>query len=182
MAAIPVENHGNWLFAKRSKNHSTLACNCESRKVCKSMTTATNEKSGENQEDDSISRPTRVAPRIKSAPKIRQLYWCDFWSDAMLPEMWKTRPVIVLSHKNTLHGPCLIVPTSTDPGNVNDRWACKLPRINGCRESWAICNQPTTVSVSRLSQFAGRIPLLDRQAFNEVHALVLKWIPSLQTA
>ncbi len=38
-------------------------------------------------------------PRIIAAPKIRQLYWCDFWCDAQLPEMWKTRPVIVVSYR-----------------------------------------------------------------------------------
>ena len=63
----------------------------------------------------SSNKPPWVAPRIKAAPKIRQIYWCDYWQDARLPEMWKTRPVIVVSYKNTLTGPCLVVPVSTDP-------------------------------------------------------------------
>jgi mRNA interferase MazF len=70
-------------------------------------------------------KPQRVQPRIIAAPKIRQLYWCDFWQDAMLPEMWKTRPVIVVSYKNALYGPCLVVPTSTDPQTDNP-WAHRL--------------------------------------------------------
>jgi len=45
--------------------------------------------------------PPRVQPRIKAAPKHGQIYWCDFWLDAQLPEMWKTRPVVVVSYKNT---------------------------------------------------------------------------------
>jgi len=52
------------------------------------------------------NKPLWVPPRIKAAPKIRQIYWCDYWKDARLPEMWKTRPIIVVSYKNTLTGPC----------------------------------------------------------------------------
>ena len=121
--------------------------------------------------------PQKVAPRIKAAPKIRQIYWCDFWRDAQLPEMWKTRPVIVLSYKNTLHGPCLVVPLSTVPHDAADLWACKLSfQIDGVT-SWAICNQPSTVAPSRFSQFGGKIPVLPIADFNEVLARVLKWLP-----
>jgi mRNA interferase MazF len=130
--------------------------------------------------DDAQDKPPRIQPRIRSAPKIRQIYWCDFWRDAILPEMWKTRPVIVLSHKATLYGPCLVVPTSTDPDNEHNQWAYRLPLIDGCRQSWAICNQPVTVSTSRLSQFGGRIPVLAQEHFDKVHGLVLKWIPALR--
>jgi mRNA interferase MazF len=70
-------------------------------------------------------RPPRIAPRIVGAAKIRGLYWCDFWQDAQLPEMWKTRPVIVVSYRNTLYGPCTVVPTSADP-QVGNPWADKL--------------------------------------------------------
>ena len=65
------------------------------------------------------NKPPWVPPRIKAAPKIRQIYWCDYWKDARLPEMWKTRPVIVVSYKNTLTGPCLVVPVSTEPQDNN---------------------------------------------------------------
>ena len=70
-------------------------------------------------------RPPKVQPRIIAAPKLRQLYWCDFWRDAQLPEMWKTRPVIVVSYKSGLHSPCLVVPTSTEPQGSNP-WAVVL--------------------------------------------------------
>ncbi len=83
--------------------------------------------------------------RISAAPKIRQVYWCDFWVDARLPEMWKTRLSSSFSYKNTLYGPCLVVPTSTDPQEGNPwahRFSCDLRRV----QSWAVCNQPATVS------------------------------------
>ena len=70
-------------------------------------------------------QPPRVRPRIIAAPKIRQLHWCDFWRDAHLPEFWKTRPVVVVSYKNLLHGPCLVVPCSTESQDRNP-WAYML--------------------------------------------------------
>jgi mRNA interferase MazF len=123
-------------------------------------------------------KPSWVPLRITTAPKIRQIYWCDFWKDARLPEMWKTRPVIIVSYKNTLHGPCLIIPTSTDPQDDN-RWAHKLSidiQHNGV-QSWAICNQLSTISPSRLSQFNGKIHLLPIEDFNQVLDLVQIWVP-----
>jgi mRNA interferase MazF len=61
-----------------------------------------------------VNKPPWVPPRIKAAPKIRQVYWCDLWRDARLPEMWKTRPVIVVSYKNTLTGACLVLPVQAN--------------------------------------------------------------------
>ncbi len=123
-------------------------------------------------------KPPFITPRILAAPRIRQIYWCDFWKDARLPEMWKTRPAIVVSYKNTLHGPCLIVPTSTTPQD-NNKWAYKLSMDiegNGV-QSWAICNQPSTVSPSRFTQFKKKIPVLPEHDFNEVLDRLVKWLP-----
>jgi mRNA interferase MazF len=129
-------------------------------------------------EADKPARPPWVQPRIIAAPKIRQIYWCDFWQDAHLPEMWKTRPVIVVSYKNTLHGPCLVIPTSTEPENARNPWASKLSiKVEGTFDSWAICNQPSTVAPSRFSQFKGKIPLLPEGDFNKVLELLRKWLP-----
>jgi mRNA interferase MazF len=123
-------------------------------------------------------KPAWVQPRIKSAPKIRQIFWCDFWRDAHMPEMWKTRPVIIISYKNRLHGPCLVVPTSTQPQDT-DPWSHKLSvRIDGARDSWAICNQPSTVAPSRLSAFPVPIPVLPKADFNAILDLLLKWLPT----
>ncbi len=122
--------------------------------------------------------PPRVKARIIAAPKIRQLYWCDFWRDAQLPEFWKTRPVLVVSYRNSLHGPCLVLPTSTDPQDGNP-WARKLSiKPDGRSESWIICNQPSTVAPSRLSQFKGKIPRLSEPEFDEILALLLRWMPT----
>jgi mRNA interferase MazF len=117
-------------------------------------------------------KPPWVKPRIIAAPKIRQIYWCEYWQDARLPEMWKRRPAIVVSYKNTLHGPCLVVPTSTDPENATNVWAQRLSiALEGDNVvSWAICNHPATVSPSRFIQFNQGMLLLPKADFNEVLA------------
>jgi mRNA interferase MazF len=127
---------------------------------------------------EEFNKPTWVSPRITAAPKIRQIYWCDYWKDARLPEMWKTRPVIVVSYKNTLHGPCLVVPTSTEPQN-NNPWAHRLSiSIEGDGvTSWAVCNHPATMSPSRFKQFNKGTPLLQKAEFNQMLELLMKWLP-----
>ena len=115
--------------------------------------------------------PPKVRPRIIAAPKLRQLYWCDFWRDAQLPEMWKTRPVIVVSYK-----PCLVVPPSTEPQGANP-WAVELSSSIDGQRSWAVCNQPSTIAPSRLSQVKGRIPLISEADFNQILARLLAWLP-----
>ena len=122
-------------------------------------------------------RPPKVQPRIIAAPKLRQLYWCDFWRDAQLPEMWKTRPVVVVSYRNGLRSPCTVVPTSTEPQSTNP-WAVELSSSIDGQRSWAVCNQPSTIAPSRLSQVKGKIPLISEADFNQILARLIAWLPT----
>jgi len=120
--------------------------------------------------------PRRVQPRIIAAPKHGQIYWCDFPLDAQLPEMWKTRPVVVLSYKNSLHGPCLVVPTTTEPQGSSP-WAWGLSVSIDGRRSWVVCNHLYTVAPSRLSQVRGKIFRVTNTEFNEILKRVTAWLP-----
>jgi mRNA interferase MazF len=95
--------------------------------------------------------PPRVRPEVIGAPKIRQMYWCRLPKDAELPELWKVRPVIIISYRNTLSGHVTVIPTTTVAQHGNE-WAYKLTTDLG-RPSWAICDKPLTVAVSRLQRF-----------------------------
>ena len=133
--------------------------------------------------NDVSAAPPCVAPKIHAAPKIRQIYWCSFWTDVILPEMHKKRPVVIISHKNTLYGPCLVLPTSTDPQEGKSaEWAYKLSiRPDGSSDTWVVCNHLYTVSPSRLEPLHGPvIPRLPEDEFNEILAKALKWLPSLR--
>ena len=122
--------------------------------------------------------PPRVAPRLKAAPKIRNLYWCDFPEDAQLPEFWKRRPVIIVSRKRALHGAVTVIPCSTDPQDDNE-WAVKIKTSIDKRESWAICDKPCTVAVSRLLPHSGAVPRLPQDEFALVLGKLLEWLPAL---
>ena len=126
-------------------------------------------------EDD---KPARIKPRLLAAPKIRGLYYCDFWKDAQLPEFWKTRPVVVISFKNTLFGPCTVIPTSTDPQEGNP-WAHQFSVQFDGVQSWAVCNHPVTVAPSRLSQFKGQIPRVPEADFQAILGHLFRWLPKL---
>ncbi len=123
-------------------------------------------------------KPPKIQPRIKSAPKIRQLYWCDFPADAHLPEFWKRRPVIVLSKTATLHGAVVVVPCSTD-ADQDPRLAVPLRTTIDGRAAWAICDKPTTVAVSRLVASHGEIRRMPQDEFEEVLARVLDLLPKV---
>ncbi|MFO1141542.1 MAG: type II toxin-antitoxin system PemK/MazF family toxin [Amaricoccus sp.] len=128
------------------------------------------------------SGPRRLLPRIKAAPRIRQLYWCDFGCDVILPEMHKERPVVIISFKNTLHGHCLVLPTSTDPQEGESaQWAHKLSlKPDGARDSWVVCNHLYTVSTARLAPLAGKaIPRLNEAEFNQILSKTMAWLPRL---
>ena len=128
-----------------------------------------------------MDRPPRKVVRIKSAPKIREFFWCDFWADAQLPEMWKTRPVLILSFRNRLFGTCTVIPLSTDGDNAGDPWAVESPiELHAGRKSWLVCNQPGSVAVSRLTAFKAT-PRLSEAQFHPILTRVLEWLPKLPT-
>lgn len=120
--------------------------------------------------------PPKVPPRVVGAPKIRQLYWCDFPQDAQLPEFWKRRPVIIISYRNTLYGAVTVIPCSTQ-NQTGNGWALSLATTIDGRASWAICDKVTTVAVSRLSVDRSGIPTMPVAEFDKVLALMLAWLP-----
>ena len=129
-----------------------------------------------------MDKPPRIEPKLVAAPKVRGVYWCDFWKDVMLPEMWKKRPVLVVSYKNTLFGPCTVLAISTDPQEegCSAEWGYKLPmQIQKGRDSWVVCNHLYTVSPSRLEQVRGKILRIGEEPFHEILDKMLKWLPKI---
>lgn len=121
--------------------------------------------------DDGQEMPPRVRPSLRSAPRIRQLYWCDFPKDAQLPEFWKRRPVIVLSKTARLDGTVIVVPCSTDAAQDPKKAFPLRTTIDG-RAAWAICDKITTVAVSRLVAHFGAVPRMPQDEFDEMLPLI----------
>ena len=124
---------------------------------------------------DIEEKPPWVKPRVTAAPKLRQLYWCAFPKDAQLPEFWKTRSVLIVSFRNTLHGAVTVIPCSgqEQPGN---KWAYKLTKTIDGKPSWAICDKPTTVAVSRLTPGKNGVVRVSEDEYKDVLARMLKWL------
>jgi mRNA interferase MazF len=123
---------------------------------------------------DHEAPPPRVTPDVIGAPRIRQMYWCRLPTDAELPELWKVRPVIVVSYRNTLHGHVTVIPTTTVDQEGNE-WGYKLSTTMG-RPSWAICDKPLTVAVSRLQRFR-LIPRITETELKAILERLFRWLP-----
>lgn len=122
--------------------------------------------------------PPRVAPKVISAPRVKQVYWCNLPVDAQLPEFWKKRPIIVISPNTKLHGHVTVVPLTTKPQPDNKNAHRFVSLLPGETISWAVCDHILTVAVSRLIPPSQKIPKVDDADFQEILKLVLKNIPT----
>jgi mRNA interferase MazF len=134
--------------------------------------------------DDEPEAPTGKVV-LTSAPKMRAVYWCQFWDDALKPEFYKNRPVVVVSRDNQLTGPIIVVPLTTKPQG-NNKWAHKLsenpiPKKRD-RDSWAVCNHLYTVSCARLRQVDGTAPRMQQADFDKVVNLMMRVLPNPPSA
>lgn len=128
---------------------------------------------------DERDSPPKVKPKIKSAPKVRQMYWCALPDDAQLPELWKLRPVIVLSMNAKLYSAVTVIPCSTAAQMEPKKTFPMRTTIDG-RAAWAICDKPMTVAVSRLAPDKTHgIVRMPEEEFHEMLALVLANLPKL---
>jgi mRNA interferase MazF len=113
--------------------------------------------------------------KIKAPPNIRNVYYCGFPDAALPPEFSKRRPVIIVSYKNSLAGPVLVVPLTTQAQREN-RWAVKLTRNPTSGEIcnvWVMCNHLYTVSCARLTATHGVVPRLTPVEFRPVYELIM---------
>lgn len=137
--------------------------------------------------DGTLRLPGHFAPPVaevrrplKATPAIRNVYSCRFPEAVLPPEFPKRRPVIVMSWKNSLTGPTLVVPITTQHRPDNP-WAVKLARNPSPGETcevWAVCNHLYTVSCLRLSATHGKVPRLTPEEFRPILDLVMKWMPA----
>jgi len=121
-------------------------------------------------------QPGRVPPRIRSAPRIRQIYWCDFPQDVQLPEFSKRRPVVIISKKVKLHG-CVIVLPLTIKSQPNNLMACPIINPVNKQLSWVICDHPTTVAVSRLHLPGRTVLRMETDDFKKIVKLMGEVLP-----
>jgi len=124
--------------------------------------------------------PQSNIPKLKSAPKIRQIYWCDLQKDFILPEFHKKRPVLIVSKKIKLYDKVTILPFSTKD-QIENKNAINLGNVlQNNQDSWVICDYILTISVGRLQPFNKKILRLPEDKFDQVIELMLSILPKPQ--
>lgn len=124
--------------------------------------------------------PKRFTVVIKAAPRVGNLYWCAFHDERHIhvPEMWKVRPVVVVSRKNVLRGKCTVLPFSTSDRNEFGEFAfevsAEVRKIIDKERTWVLCDHPVTVATSRLTQIKGAVPRMPAAELADVLRLMLK--------
>jgi len=124
--------------------------------------------------------PKRFTVTIKAAPRVGGMYWCAFHDERHihLPEMWKVRPVVVVSRKNNLRGKVTVLPFSTSDRNESGEFAFEVSaetrKIVDHERTWVLCDHPCTVATSRLSQIKGAVPRMPGDELADVLRLMLK--------
>lgn len=78
--------------------------------------------------NDKFSEKPPVYPVKIAHARIKQIYWCDFHHISCVhsPEMWKKRPVIIISRNNLQKGLVTVVPCTTDPRNDYNEWSVSI--------------------------------------------------------
>lgn len=115
---------------------------------------------------------------LRAAPRLGDVYWCDFHDPehVHLPEMWKRRPVIVVSRKNVIRGATMVLPFSTNEKNAANKLAYPAPekivKGLGYETSWILCDHICTVSNSRLRPTRGKVLLLRGPELGEILTLM----------
>jgi mRNA interferase MazF len=131
---------------------------------------------------------TKYAVRIKAAPKVGNIYWCDFHPESVIhiPEFWKKRPVVVVSKNASLYGKVTVLPMTTDDGNAKNANAIELSsevqgKIDGKR-TWVVCDHLMTVATSRLDNVSNTPPRLKGNELTAVlqkaHSIIAGWTPA----
>lgn len=111
-------------------------------------------------------RPSWRPVVLRAAPRLGDIYWCDFHDaeHVHLPEMWKRRPVLVVSRKNRLRGSTTILPFSTNDKNATNKFAVPAPDAirDGLtrKPTWILTDHICTVSNSRLRPTRGKVLVL----------------------
>ncbi len=118
--------------------------------------------------------------RIKSSPKVRQVYWCDYPNPEYTesPEFYKRRPVVVLSRKATLYGVVTVVPLSGKP-QTDTRNSLRIRSPIKGKIAWAVCNHIHTVSTRRLDVPANGICSVHDDDFRKILQKVYNNLPVL---
>ncbi len=100
-------------------------------------------------------RKSRRQHSLHGTPRVGQVFWVDFPTDAFAPEFTGEHPAVVVRAARSMSDACIVVPL-THSQNVSTPHAHKLiknPDKGDSRDAWAVCNHLYTVALGRLRRF-----------------------------
>jgi mRNA interferase MazF len=128
--------------------------------------------------DGTAKRPPKIKPAVVRVPRIGELYWCDLPKDAHLPELWKRRSVVVISRNVTMNGTVVVLPTTSDSDKMSEHMR-KISVSLDHRTSYAICDKPMTLAVSRFCRAdPKRIPKLPTDEVDDLIRALYQVVPA----
>jgi uncharacterized protein YifN (PemK superfamily) len=123
-------------------------------------------------------------------PRITEVFWCRF-TDTIIPEFGKLRPVVIVSKKNPLGTFSLVVPMTTSKENVSESTAIKLssnPNPNSDVDVWALPTHVYAASHWRLLRFMDNrtkalvTPKIDQEDFDRIVSMLMLNLPTTRSA
>jgi len=133
-----------------------------------------------DENDGTAERPPKITPSVVRVPRIGELYWCDLPKDAHLPELWKRRSVVVISKNVTMNGTVVVFPTTSASEKMSEHMH-EISRSLDERTSYAICDKPMTLAVSRFYRAGPTgIPKLPMNEVDDLIRALYQVVPAPQ--
>jgi uncharacterized protein YifN (PemK superfamily) len=101
---------------------------------------------------------TRRQHSLHGTPRVGQVFWIDFPSDAYAPEFENEHPGIIVRAAQSMSDTTIIIPMTHRPAenNPHAHKLTKNPNRDDPDDAWAICNHLYTVSLGRLRRLKRR--------------------------
>lgn len=103
-------------------------------------------------------RRSRRPHNLHSTPRVGQVYWVDFPTDAYSPEFEEMHPGVIIRAARTFADHCIVIPL-THREQRNNPHAYKLmknPRPDDSAASWAVCDHIYTIALGPLRPITNR--------------------------
>lgn len=132
---------------------------------------------------------------IKFSPSPRDVYWIGTFADSLEPEFTGYHPGIIISGAKTVREnveTVTFVPLTSEEPRKNSSgnyppYVVELsanPSPSDTRRVWAICNQMTTVRLTRLERYIGprglMVPRVDADDFARILDAIVNGMTSLR--
>lgn len=131
-----------------------------------------------------VIRNNKTLRRLRSTPRVRQVYWVDFPNENLPPEFRGEHPGLVVRAADSLDGTCVVLPITSTPQIIGTHFYQFNKNPNPREEenkliSYVVCDHMYTVHVYRMRPLltvkrTPTFPRVDQEEFNKICEKVKK--------